>query len=163
MRAARESGRTREALRAVALFEALKGAVVLLAGTGLLALLHRDVHALAASLVAHTHLNPASRYPAVFLDLANRLTDPHLQRLALGAFAYALLRFVEAYGLLRQRAWAEALAAFSGAVYVPFELQELARRPSWLAAALLLLNLLVVGLMLRALALRRRPLQRPAD
>lgn len=148
--------RSSSALGAVALFEALKGALVLLAGTGLLALLHRDVHALAAALVLHTHLNPASHYPAIFVDAAGHLHDPELRRLAVGAAAYALLRFAEAYGLYRQRAWAEVLAAASGAVYLPFELQELVSRPSVLVLVLLLANLAVVGVMLHALALRRR-------
>ena len=62
---------------------------------------------------------------------------------------------VEGYGLYKQRAWAEILAALSGAVYVPFELMELARRPSVLATFLLALNLAVVAVMVLALKARR--------
>jgi uncharacterized membrane protein (DUF2068 family) len=57
--------------------------------------------------------------------------------------------------LFKQRAWAEVLAATSGAVYVPFELMELFNRPSLLAALLLALNLAVVAVMVRALKSRR--------
>ena len=46
------------------------------------------------------------------------------------------------------------MPAGSGAVYVPFELVELARRPSWHGAAFLLVNLAVVGIMW--MALRRK-------
>lgn len=150
------AGRT---VRLIALFEGFKGAIVLLAGSGVLALLHRDVHALAATLVAHAHLNPASHYPRIFIDAASRLDDRHLLQLAAGAAAYAALRLTEAWGLYRERAWAEALAAVSGALYLPFELQEVLATRAPLALALFLLNGAVVAVMV-ALLLRRRK-QRP--
>lgn len=146
----------RRAIRAVAALEATKGIVVLLAATGLLSLLHRDVHAIAEQLVAHAHLNPASGYPRIFVDAASRLQDTRLLLLAFGAAGYAGIRLLEAWGLFRQRSWAEVLAAGSGAVYVPFEVVELLRHPGWTGAALLALNVAVVALMLRALRQRRR-------
>jgi uncharacterized membrane protein (DUF2068 family) len=143
------------AIGTIALFEALKGAVVLLAASGLLTLIHRDVHAVAARLIEHLHLDPASRYPRIFLDAAANLHDGRLLLLAAGAAVYALLRFVEAYGLHRGRAWAQVLAAVSGGIYVPFELGELLRRPTWHGGALLAINLLVVVVMVHALWQRR--------
>ena len=142
-------------LRIVAAIEALKGCVVLATGTGLLLLVHRDVHQLALQLVAHTHLNPAARYPAIFLDAANHLTDMRILLLALGAATYSALRLLEAYGLFLGKGWAEILAAGSGAIYVPVELYELLRHPSWLSVGSLLLNLIIVAIMLRALQRRR--------
>jgi uncharacterized membrane protein (DUF2068 family) len=147
--------RSFRALRFVAALEALKGLVVLLAGSGLLLLIHQDVHQLAASLLAHAHLNPAAKYPQIFLDAVSGVTDHGLWQLAAGAAAYAALRLVEAYGLFMERAWAEVLAAVSGAVYVPFEVAELFHRPTVLAVLLLVLNLLVVALMVHALQQRR--------
>jgi uncharacterized membrane protein (DUF2068 family) len=144
------------AIRTVALFEAIKGAVVLLAGSGLLFLVHRDVAAVAAGFVSHMHLNPASHYPQIFLDAAANVHDSRLLGLAAGAGAYSLVRFVEAYGLYGQKAWAEVLAAGSGAIYVPFELAGLLRRPSWHAWLLLAVNLLIVSVMVAALLRRRR-------
>ncbi|MFC5499463.1 DUF2127 domain-containing protein [Caenimonas terrae] len=144
------------AIRAVAFFEAFKGALVLAAGSGLLLLVHRDVHAMAAALVEHLHLNPASHYPTIFLDAAANTQDSRLMALAAGAAGYATLRLVEAYGLYRERAWAEVLAAVSGAVYVPFEVAGLIRHPGWHGALLLAVNLGIVGLMVAALLKRRR-------
>lgn len=109
-----------KAIRVIAAIEAFKGLVVLAAASGLLALLHHDLHRLAGALIAHAHLNPASQYPKIFLDAAAGVTDLRLWQAAAGATAYAVLRLVEAYGLFKQRAWAEVLAATSGAVYVPF-------------------------------------------
>lgn len=144
------------AIRTVALFEAIKGAVVLLAGSGLLLLIHKDVHAFAVRLIEHLHLNPASRYPQIFLEAASNLQDSRLVLFAVGAAVYALVRFVEAYGLYGEKAWAEGLAAISGAIYVPFEIVELLRRPSWHGALLLAFNLFVVALMVGLLLQRRK-------
>ncbi|MFT3817569.1 MAG: DUF2127 domain-containing protein [Rubrivivax sp.] len=147
---------SRRAIRAIAAVEAAKGLVVLLAATGLLGLVHRDLHALAVRLVAHSHLNPASKYPQIFLDAVSHLEQTRLLWLALGAAGYSALRFTEAYGLFRERAWAEWLAALSGAVYLPLELAEMARRFSALSVVLLLVNVAVVGVMVWALVQRRR-------
>lgn len=141
-------------LTLVASFEALKGLLALAAG-GLL-LLHSDLHRLAIRLVQDIHLNPADHYPALFIQACDQLQQGPLSLLALGAAAYAGLRFVEAYGLLRQASWAELLAALSGALYLPFELVECLRRPDTLTLSLLLTNLLVVAVMVQALRERRR-------
>jgi uncharacterized membrane protein (DUF2068 family) len=142
-------------IRAIALLEGFKGFLAICAASGLLLLIHEDLHALAVSLVEHAHLNPASRYPRIFIDAATHLKDSHLVLMALGAAAYSLLRFVEAYGLYFERAWAELLAAASGAIYVPFEVAELAHRPGWLSIGLLGLNIVIVAVMIRALWQRR--------
>jgi uncharacterized membrane protein (DUF2068 family) len=146
----------RSAIRAVACFEALKGALVLVAATGLLSFVHQGLYRAAAALIAHAHLNPAAKYPQIFLDAAARLQDSHLLLLAAGAALYSLVRFVEAWGLFLEKAWAEMLAAGSGGIYVPLELVELVRRPTWYGAVLLALNLAVVAIMVRALYRRRR-------
>jgi len=139
----------------MAFVEAMKGIVVLLVATGLLALVHRDLNDLAVRLVEHTHLNPASKLPHIFLDAVGHLDQRRLLWLALGAAAYAVARLVEGYGLFRERAWAEWLAALSGGVYVPLELVELVRKPSLLSVALLAVNLAVVIVMVMALVQRR--------
>ncbi|WP_235579263.1 DUF2127 domain-containing protein [Pseudorhodoferax sp. Leaf274] len=144
----------RPALRTVALFEAAKGLLALVGASGLLAFAHRDLQALALQMLAHLHMNPAAHYPHIFVQAAEHLQDQRLALLALGAAGYALLRLGEAYGLWRGRAWAEWLAAGSGAIYLPFEVAELLRRPGWLSASLLLLNAGIVVLMLRALRQR---------
>ena len=145
------------------MFEALKGLVVLLAGTGLLANVHRNLPELAAAVITHLHMNPASHYPHIFLDAALSLPDQRLSLLALGAAVYASVRLAEAYGLYFEKRWAEILAAASGAIYVPFEIYALLHRPSWHAALFLALNLTVVALMLFALRRRRLAAARQAS
>ena len=143
--------RLSSALRTVALFEAAKGLLVLLVGFGLLSLIHQDIQRVAERLVAHAHLNPAARYPRIFVDLANQLTDARLLLIAAGAGVYFLVRFIEAYGLWYARRWAEWLAALSGAIYVPFEVFELYEHATWLSLGALVVNLTIVVFMLYSL------------
>jgi uncharacterized membrane protein (DUF2068 family) len=144
------------AVRGIALLEALKGALVLLAGVGALSFIHRDVQAVAERLVAHLHLNPAHHTPRIFLEFAARIDDGRLARLAMLAAGYALLRFIESYGLARERRWAEWFAAVSGGVYIPFEIEHLVRGDFWLSLLALVINLMVVGVMVAALLRHRR-------
>ena len=137
--------------KAVAIFEATKGLLVLVAGLGLLEGIHKDVQAAAEDLVAHLHLNPASRVPRIFLHLAARATDRRIIGLAIGAALYAAFRFAEAYGLWKGKRWAEWLALISAAIYIPFELRGMYHRPNGLAAVALVVNLIVVMVMAQAL------------
>ena len=146
----------RGTIRLIAFFEAAKGLLVLLAGVGLLSLLHRDLHDIAIRLVHHAHLNPASRYPQIFIDAASNTHDSRLMLLAFGAATYAAIRSAEAYGLFFEKAWAEFLAAGSGAIYIPFELNRFIRQPTWLGATLFMVNVAIVAIMVRALILRRK-------
>src|SRR4051812_13185516 len=134
-------------VRTVALFEAAKGALVLAAGLGLLGLIHRDVQAFAERLVRASHLDPASRYPHIFIDAASRVTDARLWLLAAAATAYALVRGVEAYGLWFERRWAEWFALVSGSLYVPVEIFELFHHATWTKLVLFISNLLIVTYM----------------
>ena len=143
-------------VRAVAVFEAAKGALVFLAGFGALSLLNHDAQRFAEQLIAHLHLNPASRYPRIFLDAAAHVTNSHLSQLATLAAAYGSIRFVEAYGLWREKRWAEWLAAISASIYIPFELHNVFRGDTGLALGALVVNVLVVGLMIYTL-LREHP------
>jgi uncharacterized membrane protein (DUF2068 family) len=132
-------------LRTVALFEAVKGMLVLIIGLGLLSFVHHDVQQKAEELVRHFHLNPANRYPRIFLQLAQKITDVRLVLFSLAALFYSSFRFAEAYGLWHARRWAQWLGVVSGAVYIPIEAFELCERFSRTKATVLLVNLAIVG------------------
>lgn len=144
------------AVRIIAFVEAAKGLIVLLAATGILAFIHADWNELAARLVRLSHLNPASKYPQIFLDAVSHLQQPRLLWLAAGAAAYSALRFIEAYGLFRERAWAEWLALIASGIFIPAEVVEVLRRPSLLSVGVLLVNVAIVAVMAHALWRRRR-------
>ena len=131
-------------VRVVAAVEATKGLLILAVGVGFFSLIHRDVQAAAEHLVRAFHLNPASRTPRVFLDLAEELTSSRLQLLALGAAAYASLHLVQAAGLWRGKRWAEWLTVVAGGIYIPVELYELGKSVTWTKLGLLAVNLAIV-------------------
>ena len=134
-------------IRLVALFEGAKGALILLAGFGLLALVHRDLQDVADELVRRFHLNPARHYPRIFIEAAGKTTDTRLWLLAGAALLYAVFRFVEAYGLWRERRWAGWFAAATGAIYVPLEVLALLRSITWVKLTTLTVNLGIVAFM----------------
>ena len=142
---------TQRSIRLIAIFEAAKGSLVLLAGFGLLGLIHRDVGHYAEELVRHFHLNPASRFPRIFLEAAAKSNDTTLVLLACAAFAYAAFRLAEAFGLWHQRRWAEWLGALTGSVYIPIEMYELMHGVSWPKVMLLTVNLACVVYLVAAL------------
>ncbi|MFA9438702.1 DUF2127 domain-containing protein [Uliginosibacterium sp. sgz301328] len=131
-------------LRLIALFEAAKGAIVLAAGFGLLTLIHADLQTVAENLVRHSHLNPASHYPRIFIDAAARASSGNLWLLALLAAMYSVMRFVEAYGLWFARRWAEWFAVLSAGAFIPVEIYELSRHASWIRGSVLAVNILIV-------------------
>jgi uncharacterized membrane protein (DUF2068 family) len=144
------------ALRSIAAIEAFKGFVALAAGLGLIGLLHRDLHQVAAALIGHIGLDSGAQYPAMFLHEVDLLRDANLRSLMLAAAGYALVRFLESYGLWHGLAWGEWLGALSGALYVPFEMRHLIHRPTVATAVVIAANIVVVGFLVWQIWSRRR-------
>jgi uncharacterized membrane protein (DUF2068 family) len=134
----------RRALRTIASIEAVKGVVAIAAGLGLLSLVNRDLHHMAAALIGHVGLDPGASYPVMILRDIDVLHDARPRTILLAAGSYAAVRFAEAYGLWNVRRWGEWLGAVSGAVYVPFEIQHWIHRPSAVAATVIVVNIAVV-------------------
>ena len=131
-------------MRLLAVFEA-KGLLVLLAGLGLLSLLHRDVDSLAEELVASRLLIHHVWLSGVLLRVAGSVTQGKLWTLASIALAYSLLRFVEAYGLSFRREWGQWLALLSGILYLPWEIRAVFHRPTAVHFELSSLNTAVIS------------------
>ncbi len=146
-------------LRTIAIFEAVKGVLVLLAALGILHYLHRDLGDAAEEIVQRLHMNPAHRYGQIFIEAADKLDDGKLWALAGGALAYSTVRLAEAYGLWNRRVWAEWFALLSGALYVPWELYELLEHATKFRFAVLATNVAIVAYMawIRITAWRRDP------
>lgn len=139
----------RRALHAIALFEAIKGVAALLASIGVLSLLHRDngVRDLALALLWRFHLDPNTPYPELLLHYADLLSAINLRSAAPVAAAYVAIRLAEAYGLWKEKTWAEWLAALSGALYIPFEVAHLVHRTTLINATVLISNVGIVCFM----------------
>ena len=140
----------------MALFEALKGMLALLAAGGLFYLIPHDFHRVVVELVGRLHLNPGKSYPNVFFRILEDTSNAQLWLIGALVLVYAALRCVEAYGLWFARRWAEWLAAASGGIYVPVEIYELMRGVSWIKVAALVLNALTVAYLCTVLWQTRR-------
>jgi uncharacterized membrane protein (DUF2068 family) len=143
-------------LRAVASLEFFKGVFVVLMGICALALVHKDTWLIAESLLSRLHISTDRRPAQIFLDFADNITDARLWAAARIAFAYAALRFTEAYGLWKERTWAEWVAFLSGTLLLPLEVRELFRGITFWRCALLIGNLAIISYMLYVILENRR-------
>jgi uncharacterized membrane protein (DUF2068 family) len=132
------------ALKSIALFEAFKGIVIILAGFGCLAVINRDLQAIGEHVVSILHMSPDQHYPAIFLATLEHLGRKDLLWLSAGAAVYSTLKFIEGYGLWHARVWAEWLAIISGGIYIPFEFYELYKQLTWIRLALTGFNVALV-------------------
>ena len=135
-------------VRTVATIELAKGVVVVLAGLGLVSMRHKNIWGVAESLLEFCHVSPYHHYVGVFIDLVSRISDVRLWKIALVASIYAILRFIEAFGLWYALPWAEWMAAITGGIYIPFEAADLIRRVTWFRLLVLVINSLIVLYML---------------
>ena len=131
-------------LRAVASLELIKGLIVLAAGFGVLLLTHKDPGDIADWFLSVLHISPDHHFAQVFLDWADTLTDTKLWVVAGVAAVYSMLRFIEAYGLWKARAWAEWIALVSGTLYLPFEIYKVMQSRNLFHVSVLTVNLAVV-------------------
>lgn len=134
-------------LRAVAAFEAFKGALVILLGL-LIVIYHQRAEDVMESLLDHVHINPDRRLGHALLNAAATVSDARLWTIAAAILAYATVRFIEAWGLWHRRVWAEWFALLSGAMYLPLELLKVAERATWERIAVLAINTVIVLYML---------------
>ena len=139
-------------VKLVAIFEAIKATLVLLAGFGVLSLVHRNLRLIAAAVIGRLHLDPTRRFAGSFIEAAAHVTDARLWLFAGVGFLYALFHFVEAYGLWFGRAWAEWLAVVSGGLLLPFEVYELVEKFTWVRVGTFTLNVIIVVAMALVLA-----------
>jgi uncharacterized membrane protein (DUF2068 family) len=137
--------RTRlQALRTIALMEFGKGVAVLAAAVSLYWVDPTDV---VGAFLDFLHISPDHHLAQMLLRSADSLSNASMRSIILVACLYSGLRFAEAFGLWRAKAWAEWVALVSGAIYIPFEAYKLAHRVSIFHISLLLINIAVVAFM----------------
>jgi uncharacterized membrane protein (DUF2068 family) len=143
---AHQPGSHKKGLRTVATIEFSKGVLVIGAALGFIEIIRKniDLEDAAQNLLYFLHIDPDRRLSHAFVDMAGKIMDANVVTVLAIAFVYSTLRFIESYGLWRQRVWAEWLAIISGAVYLPFELYNLIRRPTVAHWIILLINIAVV-------------------
>ena len=140
-------------LHVIAVVEAVKGALGVIAASGLAVVgpvpLQRWLHAL----IARFQLDP---HHGALAWLVHAIT-PHSVHLAAAAvLAYGVIHLVEAWGLWRAKSWASWLGCLTAAAYLPFDIYALVGHPGWISLAVVVVNLIVVWVLARDLLKRRR-------
>lgn len=131
-------------IRVIAIYEAVKGLIGLLAGFGLLSLINRDLVDFAEDLIGFLHLNSEGRIAHRIVETITKLNPSNIKIFFVLALVYATKQLIEAYGLWRLRAWAEWVAILSGLIYIPVEIYELIHKPTFTRAAILIFNIGIV-------------------
>jgi uncharacterized membrane protein (DUF2068 family) len=139
-------------LHVIAVVEAVKGALAILAATGLELVGPASLRQWLQTLIERFQLDPGH---GAFAWLLHRINPDSLHLAAAAVFAYGLLHLVEARGLWRARAWASWLGCIAAGVYLPFEFHALTTHPGWLSLTVLSINLIVVWVLARDLLKRR--------
>jgi uncharacterized membrane protein (DUF2068 family) len=105
-----------------------------------------DLHQVGVDIVEWLGLDPAS--PHLEHTLAKLIGVTPL-RVGVGACAYAVLLYVEAWGLHRRRVWAEWLTVIVTASLIPFEVYYLVTAASFGKVLALIANIAIVIYLLR--------------
>ncbi|WP_413557788.1 DUF2127 domain-containing protein [Bdellovibrio sp. HCB209] len=134
----------RTGVQAIAGFEAAKGVAVVMVGIGAFSIMGQNVHETGVKVVRYLGLQN-TEYSAFFMEAFDSLGETGLQQLVVFAFLYSTIRFVEAYGLWKEKVWAEWLAILSGAIYLPFEFLKMAESFAWWKAAITFVNIAIVA------------------
>ena len=131
-------------MQAIALFKFVKAILFVLAAMGAFGLMQHGVAEQArdwGSALAFTSGQQLVRKAITFLT---GLSRTKIGALGLVALFYAALFATEGIGLWRERRWAEYLTVIATGSLIPFEIWEIAHRPTPLRFATFVVNVVVV-------------------
>ncbi len=138
----------------IGVFKLLKGIALVIAGVGLLKLLHKDVAAVAEHWIEVLRVDPDNRFIHRTLLRIFNVTPRQLRELSAGTFVYAAIFLTEGTGLLRHKHWAEYMTLISTGLFIPLEVFEIYRHFTWMKVAVTTVNALIVWYL--AARVRRR-------
>ncbi len=141
----------------IGLFKLGKAILFFSIGIGALHLLHKDLGDEVMRLATALKFDPESRFVTILLDKVDLIDAHRLKEISLATFAYSALALTEGVGLLLEKVWAEYLTLLLTISFLPWELYELARRPSWFRLSLLLINLAVLAYLVWLLRRKKVP------
>ncbi len=132
----------------IGLFKLVKSIFFFCVGIGALHLVHKDLSEEALRFANALHFDPEWRITSLLLEKVDLIDAHKLREIGFATFAYSALALCEGTGLMLQKVWAEYLTLSLTVMFLPWELYELAKRPTWIRLALLLINLAVLGYLL---------------
>ena len=140
-------------LHVIAVVEAVKGSLALLAASSLELLGPAPLQRWVDALIARFQLDP---HHGAMAWLAHAINPDAVHLAAAVAALYGIVHLIEGWGLWRAKVWASWLGCVSAALYLPFDVYALATHRHWLEAVVVAINLLVVWVLARDLRKRRR-------
>ena len=144
-----------KSLKTIACLKVLRGSIAITIGVSLFLVYRRSE---AFSWLDHPILGGiASNDPFLQMVFAwlGSFNQAQILSIAVLACLMGALRWVEAGGIWLNQSWAQWLAVFSGFIYIPFEVNELIHRFSWLMVVILFINTLIVAYLLYVLYAKR--------
>jgi uncharacterized membrane protein (DUF2068 family) len=143
-------------LLAIGIFKLLKSAFFFCMGIGAFHLMHRDLANEAMRLATALRFDPEGRITSLLMEKVTLIDPQKLREIGFATFAYSAIALTEGVGLMLEKVWAEYLTLSLTVMFLPWELYELARRPSGMRVGLLLINLAVLGYLLWLLERKRK-------
>lgn len=140
----------------IGLFKLGKSILFFGIGMGAIHLLHKDLGDVVMRVAMALKFDPESRFVTLLLDKADLIDIHRLKLISLGTFAYSVVALTEGVGLVLEKVWAEYLTLILTISFLPWELYELIRRPSWFRLGLLVINLAVLAYLLWLLRRKNR-------
>ena len=140
-----------KSLKTIACLKVLRGSIAITIGVSLFLVYRRSE---AFSWLDHPILGGiASNDPFLQMVFAwlGSFNQAQILSIAVLACLMGALRWIEAGGIWFNQSWAQWLAVFSGFIYIPFEINELIHRFSWLMIVILFINTLIVAYLLYVL------------
>ena len=147
----------------IGLFKLAKAVFFFCIGMGAIHMLHKDLGDELIRLATALRFDPESRVVALLMDKVDLIDSQRLREIGFATFAYSALALTEGVGLLLKKVWAEYLTLVLTISFLPWELYELIRRPSWFRLGLLLINLAVLWYLVWLLRRKRLLLERRGD
>lgn len=139
----------------IGLFKLVKAIFFFCVGIGAMHLLHKDLSDEVMRLARELRFDTEGRFVTLVMDKVDLIDVHRLREIGFATFAYSGLALTEGVGLLLEKVWAEYLTLVLTISFLPWELWELARRPSWFRLALLLINLGVLWYLIWLLKRKR--------
>ena len=128
----------------IGIFKLAKSLFFFCIGIGAIHLLHKDLSDEVMRWATALRFDPESRVVGLVMDKVDLIDAERLREIGFATFAYSALALTEGIGLLLKKVWAEYLTLILTISFLPWELYELARRPTWVRLGLLVSNLLVL-------------------
>ena len=135
----------RAGLMAIGIFKLIKGLLLILAGIGVLMLVHHDLVEVLSRWVGVAHVDPDNKYFQKVVAKLWLVDDRKLKEVGAGTFFYAGIFLTEGLGLVRRKTWAEYFTIVVTSSFLPVEVYLLTEHLTAARVVATLVNLGILG------------------